>query len=104
MLEPEWDVLHEIQWTYSKQLHGGTIVHTEGHQDNKAKYETLPLLAQLNIDANELAGKYQDHHGCARTPSRTTVSPCVCSGPYSSGDNNVTFAVQVTPCQNGPPR
>lgn len=65
-LEPEWDVLHEIQWTHSKQMHGGTIVHTEGHQDNKAKYETLPLLAQLNIDADELAGKYQDHHGCAR--------------------------------------
>jgi hypothetical protein len=57
-LEPEWDVLHELQWAFSKQLHGGTIVHTKGHQDDKAKYDTLPLLAQLNIDADELAGKF----------------------------------------------
>ena len=65
-LEPEWDVLHEIQWAFSRQLHGGIIVHTKGHQDDKAKYDTLPLLAQLNIDADELAGKFQDHHGAAR--------------------------------------
>ena len=38
-LEPDWDVLHEIQWTISTDLHGagGTIVHTKGHQDDKAK-------------------------------------------------------------------
>lgn len=65
-LEPEWDVIHEIQWTRNKQLPGGTIVHTKGHQDDHSKYDTLPLLAQLNIDADKLAGQFQDHHGSAR--------------------------------------
>jgi hypothetical protein len=34
-LEPEWDVLHEIKWTLSQQLTGGTIIHTKGHQDDR---------------------------------------------------------------------
>lgn len=55
-LEPDWDVLHEIKWTFHQQLQGGTLVHTKGHQDDRHKYDKLPLLAQLNVDADRLAG------------------------------------------------
>lgn len=65
-LEPDWDVLHEIQWTITHHVHGCTLVHTKGHQDDKAKYHTLSLLAQLNIDADKLAGQFQDCHGESR--------------------------------------
>jgi hypothetical protein len=62
-LEPDWDVLHEIRWTFQQQLSGGKLVHTKGHQDDKQKYDTLSLLAQLNVDADKLACQYQDRHG-----------------------------------------
>ena len=32
----------------------------KGHQDNKTRYKDLPLEAQLTVDADELAGEYQD--------------------------------------------
>ena len=65
-LEPEWNVLHEIQWNFKTHLRGGTLVHTKGHQDDHLKYRDLPLMAQLNVDADRLAGQYQDDHGMAR--------------------------------------
>ena len=64
-LEPDWDVLHEIKWTLHQQLQGGKLIHTKGHQDDKQKYATLSLLAQLNVDADKLAGLYQDRHRAA---------------------------------------
>jgi hypothetical protein len=64
--EPEWDVLHEIKWTFSNELQGGKLVHTKGHQDDTHNYEKLPSLAQLNIDADKLAGQFQNRYGKAR--------------------------------------
>ena len=64
-LEPDWDVLHEIKWTLKHQLAGGKLIHTKGHQDDRQKYDTLSLLAQLNVDADKLAGQYQEQHGAA---------------------------------------
>jgi hypothetical protein len=63
-LEPDWDVLHEIKRKFYQQLHGGTLLHTsKGHQDNRQKYDRLPLLAQLNVNADRLAGLYQGLYG-----------------------------------------
>lgn len=43
-----------------------TLQHIKGHQDKHTNYEYLPLLAQLNVDADTAAGEFQDQHGCAR--------------------------------------
>lgn len=42
------------------------IQHIKGHQDRKVPYEDLPLNAQLNVDADRLAGLFQDEHGRPR--------------------------------------
>jgi hypothetical protein len=38
--------------------------HVKGHQDHDMDYKYLPLLAQLNVDANHATGDFQDQHGC----------------------------------------
>jgi hypothetical protein len=40
--------------------------HMKGHQDKDTAYELLLFLAQLNCDANKLAGAYQLSHGSCR--------------------------------------
>ena len=34
-----------------------------GERDNNTRYEDLPLEAQLNVDADKLAGEYQEEQG-----------------------------------------
>jgi hypothetical protein len=65
-LTPDWDVLNEIRHTLKALPFHPTIQHIKGHQDNKTPYAYLPLPAQLNVDADEAAGDFQDQHGCAR--------------------------------------
>ena len=36
-----------------------SIIHIKGHQDDLVKKHQLPLPAQLNMEADQLAGKYQ---------------------------------------------
>ena len=64
-LHPDWDVLNEIRWTmvHCVDIHGCTISHIKGHQDNKQRYNKLTLRAQLNVDADQLAAEYQAKHG-----------------------------------------
>jgi hypothetical protein len=72
VLCPDWDVLIEIQMAMSR-LPGVTMQFIKGHQDRTAAYLRLPLLAQLNVDADHMAGLYQDDHGNER--------PCVIMSP-----------------------
>jgi ribonuclease HI len=58
VMTPEWDVLIEIQKSLRK-LPGVRLEYVKGHQDQEAAYESLPLLAQLNVDADRIAGEYQ---------------------------------------------
>ena len=58
---PEWDILQDIQ-TYLLQFNICKIRHIKGHQDQNTAYEDLPLLAQLNCDADEQATQYISHH------------------------------------------
>jgi hypothetical protein len=61
-----WDVLSEIRWTLTQDgLRGCTFSHIQAHQDRKKPYTTLPLRAQLNVDADKLASMYQEAHGQA---------------------------------------
>jgi hypothetical protein len=43
-----------------------TLQFTKGHQDKQTPNAQLPLFAQLNCDADKIAGQYQDQHGRVR--------------------------------------
>jgi hypothetical protein len=60
----EWDLLIEIQTTL-KTLPAVHLVHVKGHQDKESEYSTLPLLAQLNVEADTKAREYQADFGKA---------------------------------------
>jgi hypothetical protein len=62
VLCPDWDILVEIQFAL-KHLPGLRLKYVKGHQDDKTPYAQLPLLAHLNVDADGLAGHFQDRHG-----------------------------------------
>jgi hypothetical protein len=57
-LRPDWDVLRSIADTL---LHfpAPKLEHVYGHQDEKTAYDDLDLPAQLNVDADALAGAFQ---------------------------------------------
>ena len=61
----EWDIIFSIQ-TLLREMPGLSLIHVRGHQDKKTPYHRLPLLAQLNVDADELAGDYQRDKGAYR--------------------------------------
>jgi hypothetical protein len=65
VLVPEWDLLIEIQVSLCK-LSGLHLKYVKGHQDAKKAYRTLPLMAQLNVDADGLATQYQEESGTPR--------------------------------------
>ena len=52
VLTAEWDLLIEIQVTM-RELQGVRLQHVKGHQDETTDYLSLPLLAQLYVDADE---------------------------------------------------
>ena len=65
-LDPDWDVLNEIRWSmFQDGLKGCSLSYIKGHQDRTKQYHQLSLRAQLNVDADALATKYQDEHGQA---------------------------------------
>ena len=58
-MEPEWDCLAQIQaTTQALTMMAPTIDHVKGHQDATTQYKELPLLAQLNCDADTYAKLY----------------------------------------------
>jgi hypothetical protein len=65
VLCPDWDILIEIQHAM-QLLPDLTLQFIKGHQDEEMPYAQLPLKAQLNCNADKLAGEYQDQHGCVR--------------------------------------
>jgi hypothetical protein len=75
VMEPEWDFLVEIQATL-RELPWVRLQYVKGHhQDNRVSYDRLPLLAQLNVDADKRASTYQRLHGAERP--FTFMSPSV---------------------------
>ena len=57
-IDPDWDILQQI--ITSRRLFPSLPVlrFVKGHQDADCPYATMPLPAQLNIDADHLAGSY----------------------------------------------
>jgi hypothetical protein len=58
----DWDILIEIQASLI-QLPGLRLKFIKGHQDDKTLYAQFPLLARLHVDADSLAGQFQDVYG-----------------------------------------
>ena len=61
-MSPDWDIVRGIQ-VLLQSLPEITLQHIPGHQDRKTSYHSLSLLAQLNVDADRLADKYQCEFG-----------------------------------------
>jgi hypothetical protein len=62
VLCPEWDILIEIQGAL-EQMPGLRLKFIKVHQDDTLPYAQLPLMARFNVDADTLAGQFQDHLG-----------------------------------------
>ena len=45
----------------------------KGHQDRKTRYRNLPLMAQLNVDADTMANRFQTIHGNSRPTVKLTA-------------------------------
>jgi hypothetical protein len=62
---PERDIVSNILDILSSQP-GITLQYVRAHQDKQAAYNTLSLLGQLNVDADDMATLYQISHGGQR--------------------------------------
>ena len=62
-LRSEYDIIEQIYNTQHEHNIKATFHWVKGHQDNNKNKEDLPLEAQLNIEADELAGEYQEEYG-----------------------------------------
>ncbi|KAI2501761.1 hypothetical protein MHU86_12681 [Fragilaria crotonensis] len=59
---PEWDIVRGIQDLLHIMPHV-RLQHVKGHQDRELPYHRLSLLAQLNVDADTQASRYQRDFG-----------------------------------------
>ena len=91
-MDPDWDITSNII-AVATDIPGISFQYVRGHQDRTTVYDQLPLLAQLNVDADEMANRYQRNHGM----SRTTVLPTDTSGVYlNTTAGSITKRIGVT--------
>ena len=69
----EYDITEQIDWTTRKHAIRGSYYWVKGHQDDNASAE-LSIEALLNIEADRLAGDFQDQKGSNRPI--VTMMPC----------------------------
>jgi hypothetical protein len=62
-LASEYDIIEEIYKTCKIYNIKSSYYWVRGHQDKHTSYDDLSLEAQLNVDADWYAGKYQDESG-----------------------------------------
>jgi hypothetical protein len=92
-LQADWDVLVELRHSLER-LPGITLRHIKGHQGRKVPYPSLPLLAQLNVDADRLASEFQDEYGCPRP--HVLLSPRACVQMTLANKGTITSAFEHT--------
>ena len=99
-LLPEWDLLVEIQISL-KLLPDVAVVYVKAHQDEKRPVEQLPLMAQLNVEADALATLYQEQHGMHRTQVLKSTSGgaylVTASGTVTAKYKEVILAKSTSP-------
>jgi hypothetical protein len=82
-LVSDWDVTHEIQHHLRNFLFQVHLEHVRGHQNKHTPYKELPLMAQLNVDADLLATQYMISHPQTTTSvSRLTHNLCQLELPH----------------------
>ena len=66
----DWDIVQAIVSTIGQFPLPPTLAHVEGHQDKNNQVSNLPLSAQLNFEADGLAGtfKYNNTQDPTRVP------------------------------------
>jgi hypothetical protein len=64
-LSADWDILIEIQHAL-QLLPGIKLQYVKGHQDRLSVVARLPLMAQLNVEADAMAARFQDNNGAER--------------------------------------
>lgn len=84
VMSADWDVLIEIQESL-KSRPGLVRQHVRGHQDLHTPYRKLSLLAQLNVDADHQASRYQRLYGAER-PIAFLMPPMTCDPKTSRLD------------------
>ena len=65
-LQPDWDIIREIQMAVRALGRPTSFSHVKGHQDDHHAYDDLSLEARLNIDADALAGSFRRHDSSVR--------------------------------------
>ena len=70
---PDWDLVSNILIELERWPNL-ILQHVRGHQDRKVAYSRLPLLAQLNVDADTMATMYQCEHGMSRPLALLTAT------------------------------
>ena len=61
-LSSEFDITKQIYRTNKTYKIDASFQHVYGHQDTKSRVE-MSIEAKLNVEADRLAGQYQDDHG-----------------------------------------
>jgi hypothetical protein len=93
-MAPEWDLTSSIV-TMAQTMQGMQLQYIRGHQDRNRDYEQLPLLAQLNVDADSMANQYQRNHGRSRPQVLLTATAGIClNTPDGSVTKNYTSAIR----------
>jgi hypothetical protein len=65
-LQPDWDLIREIQMAIRALGRSSTSTHVKSHQDDHHDYEYLSLEARLNVDADSLAGRFRRNDSSVR--------------------------------------
>jgi hypothetical protein len=58
-LQPDWDLIREIQMSVQALGRPALFSHVKGHQDDHHEYHELSLEARLNVDADLLPGNFR---------------------------------------------
>ena len=89
-LMPDWDVIQAIIRILKTFPTKPTLSHVPGHQDTKKAYNQLKLEAQLNINADKLAGIYQYPIKISQTKS-----PMIKGTVVQINHNNLTITSKL---------
>ena len=71
-------------------IHSLQLTHIKRHQDNNHKYDSLTLVAQLNVDTNQLAGDYPLH-----IPLNLIIIPIITGTTAQVNFNTGTITSQI---------
>jgi ribonuclease HI len=58
-MEPSWDIIQAVV-RLQKRFEHYSIAHVKGHRDREVRPEDLTIQEQMNVEADRLAGEFQD--------------------------------------------